>query len=224
MEVKNISSFHILFFDGAHRLGKPIDTQIKKLFPELEVQIIPLTEKEILLTPHQENILVVAYSLGVRKAIDWANKNAFTGPMYLLDPECWKPSKAYTWATQSKLGLFVFSLVVKFPRILNLISWMLPTRIRKYVQLFVRNKEFRKQLYQDWLAAAQFSILPLEDLGAMKSQLTVVTSGEAIFMRYIPLKNIQQQGVRLLSMTDCSHSQLWKHFLKERFNPNENFL
>ncbi|MFN8414972.1 MAG: hypothetical protein U0U66_01430 [Cytophagaceae bacterium] len=222
-EISNTSS-HILFFDGATRVGNSIHEQIRKTFPGLNVTVVALTDNENHLSYTHENLVVVGYSLGARRALDWATKKTFKGSVYLLDPECWKPSRVYGWATQNQLGKIIFLFVVKVPLFLNLFTWLLPKRMRKQVQLFVQNKAFRNQLYQDWLAAAQFQVKPIESLGLSEDQLTVVTSGDAIFLKYIPIENIKQQGIKILTLEERSHSQLWKHFFKDQFNPNANSL
>jgi hypothetical protein len=217
------NSFHILFFDGVQHVGKPIDFQIKKAFPEHEVQIISLTKEEIEPTQHLDNILVLGYSLGARRALDWVKETSFKGPVFLLDPECWKPSLVYVWATQNRCGKKVFSLVVKYPLVLNSLLWALPNKMKKQAHFFVKNRAFRNQLYQDWQASSQYRVVSLESLGAQKSQLTVVTSGEKFFLKYIPVEKIKRLGINIETITESSHTQLWKHFLEGFINPNESF-
>lgn len=226
MDMKSNESFHILFFDGARHVETSLDIQLQKLFPNLNIHIVNLIDNEEFVLPNQlsianhKNLFVIGYSLGARRALDWAKNNSFTGTIYLLDPECWKPSQWYQWATQNKLGRFLFLFLMKKPSVLNLIAWILMKRDQKYVRLFIKNKDYRFHLYQDWLAAARYDIIPIEDLGILKSRLTVITSGETFFLRYIPLHQLEQQRIPCVTLSDSSHRQLWKYFLADKFNPS----
>lgn len=219
MEEKDITSFQVLFFNGARRVTNSIEWQIHKLFPTLDVTVVQLGDQE----PHcLKNVIVVGYSLGARRALDWVSQHHYEGPVFLLDPECWNPSRWYVWATETIVGKSIFKLVVPSPQLLGLFSWALPKRNRKYLQLFIANKKFREQLYQDWQAAAEYTIVSMEKAATMKS-LMIVTSDEQSFLKYIPVEKIQQLGMKHKSMPESSHSQLWKHFFTSLVNPNEKF-